>query len=146
MCKKVVLLKKLGTIVLAYVFGLLIGTVREFYPREVKIIIWHCRKIQHFTCKPVLECSSCSRDNRSRMIFLSIQYSGMFRIGFITLAILLAFPLLLFSLNIRKWLKYAKKGFLSVALALVSGLLWLTSGFFILKDAVPDAGKLQECL
>jgi len=48
----------------------------------------------------------------------------------------------LFSLNIRSWLKYAKNGFLSVGLALISGLVMVTTGFFIWKDAFPDAWKL----
>ena len=45
----------------------------------------------------------------------------------------LAFPLLLFSLNIRRWLKYAKKGFISVALALVAGIVMVTCRFFYLE-------------
>ena len=59
-----------------------------------------------------------------------------------SLALLVAFPLLLFSLNIKRWLKFAKKGFLSVALALVAGIVMVTAGFFIWKDAFPDAWKL----
>jgi uncharacterized membrane protein len=59
-----------------------------------------------------------------------------------TITILLAFPLLLFSLNMRRWLKYAKKGFLSVVLALVAGIVMVTAGFFIWKDKFPDTWKL----
>ena len=54
----------------------------------------------------------------------------------------LAFPLLLFSLNLKRWLKYAKKGFISVALALVAGLVMVSAGFFIWKDSIPDSWKL----
>ena len=59
-----------------------------------------------------------------------------------TIVVPLAFPLLLFSLNIKRWLKYAKKGFISVALALVAGLVMVTAGFFIWKDSIPDSWKL----
>ena len=59
-----------------------------------------------------------------------------------TVALLLAFPLLLFSLNLKRWLKHAKKGFLSVILALVAGIVMVTAGFFIWKDVFPDAWKL----
>ena len=45
-------------------------------------------------------------------------------------------------MNIRRWLKYAKKGFISVALALVSGLVMVTAGFFIWKDSIPESWKL----
>jgi uncharacterized membrane protein len=48
----------------------------------------------------------------------------------------------MFSLNIKRWLKYARKGFLSVALALVSGVVMVTAGFFIWKNSFPDTWKL----
>lgn len=60
----------------------------------------------------------------------------------VTLAILLAFPLIIFSLDLKRWLKFAKKGFISVALALVSGIVMVTAGFFIWKDTFPDTWKL----
>jgi uncharacterized membrane protein len=54
----------------------------------------------------------------------------------------LAFPLLLFSMNMKRWLKYAKKGFISVVLALIAGLVMVTAGFFIWKDSIPESWKL----
>ncbi len=54
----------------------------------------------------------------------------------------LAFPLLLFSMNIKRWLKYAKKGFISVVLALIAGVVMVTAGFFIWKDSIPESWKL----
>jgi len=54
----------------------------------------------------------------------------------------LAFPLLLFSLNLKRWLRYAKKGFISVLLALIAGLVMVTLGFFIWKDSIPESWKL----
>ena len=54
----------------------------------------------------------------------------------------LAFPLLLFSLNLKRWLRFAKKGFISVVLALVAGLIMVTAGFFIWKNSIPESWKL----
>jgi uncharacterized membrane protein len=54
----------------------------------------------------------------------------------------LAFPLLLFSLNLKRWLRYAKKGFFSVVLALISGIVMVTVGFFIWKNSIPESWKL----
>jgi uncharacterized membrane protein len=59
-----------------------------------------------------------------------------------TATILLAFRFYYFSLNLRRWLKYARTGFLSVVLALISGVVMVTAGFFIWKDAFPDTWKL----
>jgi uncharacterized membrane protein len=63
-----------------------------------------------------------------------------------TIAIPLAFPLLLFSLNVRKWLKYAKTGFISMILALISVVVIITSGFFIFRDIVPETWKVAGML
>jgi uncharacterized membrane protein len=49
---------------------------------------------------------------------------------------------LLFSLSLKRWIKYAKKGFVSIALALVSGIVMVTAGFFIWKNSFPDTWKL----
>jgi uncharacterized membrane protein len=59
-----------------------------------------------------------------------------------SLVVPLAFPLLLFSLNLKRWLRYAKKRFLSVVLALISGIVMVTIGFFIWKDSIPESWKL----
>jgi uncharacterized membrane protein len=58
----------------------------------------------------------------------------------------LSFPLLLFSLNIRRWLRFAKDGFISMVLALVSVLIIVSSGYFIFKNVVPDSWKVAGML
>lgn len=64
----------------------------------------------------------------------------------LTIIIPLALPLLLFSLKIRKWLKYARTGFLSMILALVSVLIVVVAGYYIFRDSVQDAGKVSGML
>jgi uncharacterized membrane protein len=63
-----------------------------------------------------------------------------------TIAVPLAFPLLLFSLNIRKWLRYAKTGFVSMVLALISIVVIISSGYFIFKNSTPDSWKVAGML
>jgi len=63
-----------------------------------------------------------------------------------TVIVPLAFPLLLFSLNIRRWLRFAGKGFLSMALALVSVSIIVATGFLIFKDSIPDNNKIAGML
>jgi uncharacterized membrane protein len=58
----------------------------------------------------------------------------------------LAFPLLLFSLNIRRWLKFAGKGFLSMVLALISVSIIVATGYLIFKDTIPDNNKIAGML
>jgi uncharacterized membrane protein len=45
-------------------------------------------------------------------------------------------------MNIRRWLKAASKGFLSIVLGLIAGLVMVTIGFFIWKDSFPESWKL----
>jgi uncharacterized membrane protein len=58
----------------------------------------------------------------------------------------LAFPLLLFSLNIRRWLKYAKEGFISMALALISIVVVIGTGYLLFRNIVPDCWKVGGML
>ncbi len=138
LCRKWTFLRKFGTIVLAYAFGLIIGTA-GLLPHGSEGFKFALQN-EHSLSKPVLEAliaeGKAVPDDRVVNDILALQDA------IYSLALLLAFPLLLFSLNIRRWLKFAKKGFLSVALALVAGLVMVTTGFFIWKDAFPDAWKL----
>jgi uncharacterized membrane protein len=56
----------------------------------------------------------------------------------LTITIPLAIPLMLFSLNIRKWLAIADKTMLSMLFALIGVLLTVVPGFFLLKSYRPD--------
>jgi uncharacterized membrane protein len=138
LCKKWSLLRKFGTIVMAYLFGLIIGTAGIFpegsegYRLELQN--------EPYLEKPVLE--ALIEEGKAVSGDIMVNNINELQDTLYSFALLLAFPLLLFSLNIRRWLKFAKKGFLSVALALVAGIIMVTTGFFIWKNAFPDAWKL----
>jgi uncharacterized membrane protein len=139
LCKKWTLLGKLGTIVLAYAFGLILGTTGIFPDgsKEYKLqIVGRSGAIPKTEMESLLSAEKVMESdlivNKIRGIQDLIE----------TIAILLAFPLIMFSLNIKRWLKYARTGFLSVALALVSGVIMVTAGFFIWKNSFPDTWKL----
>jgi uncharacterized membrane protein len=61
----------------------------------------------------------------------------------------LALPLILFSLNVRRWLKFSGKGFLSMVLALVSVMIIVATGYLIFRDKITQgkevAGMLIGC-
>jgi uncharacterized membrane protein len=138
LCKKWSLLRKFGTIVMAYLFGLIIGTAGIFpegsdgYRLELQN--------EPYLEKPVLE--TLITEGKAVSGDIMVNNINELQDTLYSFALLLAFPLLLFSLNIKRWLKFAKKGFLSVALALVAGIIMVTTGFFIWKNAFPDAWKL----
>ncbi len=62
------------------------------------------------------------------------------------ITILLALPLLLFSLNFKKWLKQAKKTLLSMILAFVSVISMVVLGFYIFGPDLEEGWKISGLL
>jgi uncharacterized membrane protein len=63
-----------------------------------------------------------------------------------TIVIPLAIPLLLFSLDVRSWLKMAGKTFLSLMLGLVSVLIMVFLSFFLFREKIPELWKVGGLL
>jgi uncharacterized membrane protein len=138
MCKRWTILQKVGTIVLAYGFGLLIGS-SGIFPKGSE---GYKLALQGRVAIPGTEMEKMIGDGRIQEEDRFVNRIASVQDLIPSIVVPLAFPLLLFSLNIKRWLKHAKKGFISVALALVSGLVMVTAGFFIWKDSIPDSWKL----
>ena len=62
------------------------------------------------------------------------------------IAVPLAIPLLLFSLDFKRWVKLAKTTFLSMLTALAGVVIAITIGFFLFRDGIPDANKVAGML
>jgi len=62
------------------------------------------------------------------------------------IAVPLAIPLLLFSLDFRKWVKLAKTTFLSMLTALIGVIIAISVGFFLFRYSVPEANKVAGML
>jgi uncharacterized membrane protein len=138
MCKRWTVLNKLGSIVLAYGFGLILGSTGLF-PRGSD---GYKLALQGKASLPKTEVESLIAQGKATEEDMFVNQIGTVQDIIPSLVVPLAFPLLLFSLNLKRWLRYAKKGFISVVLALVSGLVMVTLGFFIWKDSIPDSWKL----
>lgn len=131
-------LAKLGTIVLAYGIGLIIGTT-DLIPGgsdNYRAALQGKPALPTSVLETLIAEGKIQDSDRLPNSILSMQDT------LYSVSILLAFPLILFSLNLRRWINYARNGFLSIALALLSGLVMVTAGFFIWKDSFPDTWKL----
>ena len=141
MCRRWTFFKKLGTIVLAYGFGLILGTAgilpqgSEEYRAALKGEKFLPREEAEALCT-----SGTINDQDLIVNNIATTQDSLVAIG------VLAFPLLLFSLNVRRWMKYAKEGFISMALALVSIIVIIVTGFLIFRDIVPDCWKVGGML
>lgn len=138
LCKKWTFLQKIGSIVLAYGIGLLIGSI-GILPQGSE---GYRYALQGKASLPSEEVKSLINEGKATENDLFVNQIGQVQDIIPSLVVPLAFPLLLFSLNIKRWLRYARKGFISVLLALVAGLVMVTTGFFIWKDSIPESWKL----
>jgi len=138
LCKKWSFLQKLGSIVLAYGFGLLLGST-GILPQGSD---GYRLALQGRASLPKAEVESLISLGKATDNDLFVNQIATVQDIIPSIVVPLAFPLLLFSLNLKRWLRYAKKGFISVALALVAGIVMVTAGFFIWKDSIPESWKL----
>ena len=128
----------MGAIVLAYGFGLLIGST-GLLPQGSN---GYKLALQGKASLPETEVESLITQGKATKEDLFVNQIGQVQDTIPSVVVPLAFPLLLFSLNLKRWLRYAKKGFISVLLALIAGLIMVTVGFFIWKDSIPESWKL----
>jgi uncharacterized membrane protein len=138
LCKQWSFLQKMGSIVLAYGFGLLIGST-GILPQGSD---GYKMALQGRAALPKAEVETLISQGKATENDLFVNQIGTVQDTIPSVVVPLAFPLLLFSLNLKRWLRYARKGFISVVLALVSGLVMVTVGFFIWKDSIPESWKL----
>jgi uncharacterized membrane protein len=138
LCKKWSFLQKIGAIVLAYGFGLLIGST-GILPQGSD---GYKFALQGKGSLPETEVESLITQGKATNNDLVANQVAQVQDIIPSVVVPLAFPLLLFSLNLKRWLRYAKKGFISVLLALIAGIVMVTAGFFIWKDSIPESWKL----
>ena len=140
LCKISSFLKRVGAVVLAYAVGLVAGntgliptpgpTLRSFLksdPSLVKNIITH-----------LIETGQLTQHDYLVNQVLNLQDL------FTTITILVAIPLLLFSLDLRKWMKLAKGAALSLTLAMVSLIIAVFFGFYLFHTGIEKTSGVQQ--
>jgi len=142
MCKRWSVLKKLGSIVLAYAFGLILGSI-GILPKGSDA--YHLALQGRAALpKPEVETMISSGTISENDIYVNSIATAQDLLT--SIVVPLSFPLLLFSLNVKRWLRFAKDGFISMALALVSVVVIVSSGYLIFKNVVPESWKVAGML
>ncbi|MFC2114411.1 DUF819 family protein, partial [Bacteroidota bacterium] len=138
-CYKYSSLQKIGAILIAYIIGLVLGNIGLF--PEVSKQMLHL-----ITNKDIQLNSSLINQlfSTGQLTADDVFYFKVYKLQDLltTIAIVIALPLLLFSLNIRNWFKVAGKTFLSLALGLVSVIIPIFVGYMIFKDKVDESWKV----
>lgn len=140
--QKVSFLNKIGTVVLAYIFGLIAGNIGIF-PRasdQFKVILSGKSNLPADTAEQLYQNGEILASDLTANRIASIQETLIY------VVILLAIPLLLFSLNLKKWLRIAKDALLSLALALTALLIAIFSGNYFYRDLIPESWKISGML
>jgi uncharacterized membrane protein len=133
---------KIGAVVIAYGFGLLIGNIGLFpaMSEEFHALLQGRVALPADEAARLFEQGKITADDLLRNQIASVQ-------DMITsITIPLAIPLLLFSLNIKKWFRLAGTTFLSLFLALLSVVVVVVAGFYIFRDKIPELGKIAGML
>ncbi|MFN2313116.1 MAG: DUF819 family protein [Bacteroidales bacterium] len=136
--------KKIGAIVLAYATGIIIANVgilpqgsdafREATVGQDRPFIPKSEVVEMVAAGTLSE-----RDLKVNSI-AGVQDNMQ------TALVPLAIPLILFSLNVRRWLRFSGTGFLSMLLALVSVMIIVATGYLIFRDKVEGSDKIGGML
>lgn len=141
-CRISTTINKIGAIVLAYGLGLIIGNIGIFPSASdsYKELLGTKDSIRSTEMQQYLQEGKITEDD---VVFNQIRaaQSNVFNIS-----ILFAIPMLLYSLDIKKWLKLAKGAFLSLILGLVSLFIVIIAGFMLFHDKIPEAPKVAGML
>lgn len=136
--------KKVGAVVMAYALGIVIANIGimpkssdSFLKQTVAKDRAYIPKAEAAELYAAGEMSDKDlRANSIAVIQDSIQ----------TAMIPLALPLILFSLSVKRWLKFSGKGFLSMILALISVSIIVATGYMIFGEKIPEGNKVAGML
>ena len=133
LCYKSSLLQKLGSVLIAYVFGLVLGNIGIFQEASTAMVELVAREGSRLTSDMV-----SNLFQGGTLTEEDVTYFQIFKLQdtLTTLAIAFALPLLLFSMNIRHWFKVAGKTFLSLFLGLISVIIPIFVGYFLFGDYI----------
>ncbi len=153
--------RRLGAIVIAYGIGLLIGNIGLFpQPDNTMVeLVNHKEAVltnelvsNLYPDDPSLKAENIKVNKKlvadmydyGMLSEDDVRYFNIYKLQdtMTGVAIVLAFPLLLFSLNVRKWFKVAGTTFLSMVLGLISVIIPIIVGFYLFNNTVDDAWKV----
>lgn len=135
-------INKIGAVVMAYAIGLIIGNIGLF-PRAseaLKSALGGKAFLPNDQLSELLAKGSIQQSDLVANQIASVQDMV------ISLAIPIALPLLLFSLDIKRWLKLAKEGIFSMILGISSLIIVVVAGYFLFKDYIDESWKVAGML
>ena len=133
---------KIGAVVLAYGLGLLLGNIGLFPAASEAYLNLMAGKafLPHNEMLEYVQSGRLTTSDHHLNKIKSLQDMIM------SVAIPIALPLLLFSLDIKRWLKLAKEALLSLILGVSSLIIVLIAGYFLFGSHIDDSWKVAGML
>lgn len=135
-------LNKIGAVVLAYALGLIIGNVGIF-PRASDAMRTLLAGKAKMPKEALMQHFDQGIISQSDLVWN--QISGIQDL-IMTIVIPMAIPLLLFSLDMKRWLKLAKGALFSLFLAVISLLIVVLGGYMLFHDRIAESWKVAGML
>jgi uncharacterized membrane protein len=134
---------KIGAVIIAYAVGLILGNI-GLIPSPGALLN-EVMLTQPKISLPEVESLQASGEITSRDVVAFRVYK--LRVLLMTITILLAIPLMLFSTNIQQWKKVAGKTLISMVVGLASVVVVIVAGFFIFQGSgIKDLWKVSGML
>jgi uncharacterized membrane protein len=136
--------KKLGSVVLAYALGIIIANIGILPKASDAFLRETVGKDRAYVPKQeaagLYTTGTFTQKDVTANNIASIQDSVQ------SALIPLALSLILFSLSVRRWLKFSGKGFLSMILALISVSIIVATGYLLFGEKVAEGNKVAGML
>jgi uncharacterized membrane protein len=136
--QKFSVMNKIGAVLIAYFFGLIIGNSGLIISEERKA------NISEEHLKEVIDKIKTEETLNSDELYKYTIYQIQDK--FSSISVLLAIPLLLFSADVKRWFKVAGKTMLSGLLVTIAVLITVVSGYFIFMQDVENGNQVSALL
>lgn len=135
-------INKIGAVVMAYIIGLVVGNIGLFPHASAAFnaILAGSSFLPQNELINLLEKGKITQSDLLVNQIRSVQDI------ILSVAIPIALPLLLFSLDIKRWLKLAKEALLSLILGISSLIIVVVAGYFLFGKHIQDAWKVAGML
>jgi uncharacterized membrane protein len=143
LCKKSSFLNRVGAVVLAYAAGLVLGNIGIIpVPGDAMVELLGGTR----TYLPEAELLEFINSPGFKESDITYNQIAQIQESIMNYTILLALPLLLFSLHLKKWLKNARSTLISMVLALVSLMIAIFIGYYLFAHDITESNIVTGML
>jgi uncharacterized membrane protein len=136
------LANKIGGIIIAYAIGLILGH-SGIIPMGSESYHTLINSDTKATMKKIMEWQAQGLISASDVTLFRVR---QLQDNLMSVAVLIAIPLLLFSCNVKEWFRMAGKTFIALVTGTIAVTISVVAGYFLFKDRIPDAWKVSGML